>query len=84
MAATQKDIRTWFKEAVVKGGTHMIVVCDGFDYEDYPVCVMPGENVFEKMKEYDGKSMQRIMEIYDLRLPMKDQLAEKRAFHTAR
>ena len=82
MATTQADIKRWFKEAVKRGGTHMIVVCDSFDYEDYPVIVMPNEKLSEKMKEYNGQNMQHIMEVYDLKLPMEAQLAERRAIHT--
>jgi hypothetical protein len=50
MAATQEDIRRWLKEAKKEGATHVIVVCDSFDHEDYPVPVMPGENVREKAR----------------------------------
>ena len=44
MATTKQVIRRWLKEAKAKGATHMIVVCDTFDHEDYPVFVMPGDN----------------------------------------
>ena len=45
MAATRKDIKTWFVEGKEKGATHMIIVCDSFSYEDYPVFVMPKNSV---------------------------------------
>jgi hypothetical protein len=81
MGTSKADIKEWFEQALKEGGTHMIVVCDTYDGDDYPVIVLPKESVTEKMKEFDGKNMQRIMEVYDLRLPMEPQLDERRAMH---
>lgn len=78
---TQHDIQEWFEDGVEQGATHLIVVCDEFDYEDYPVYVMPGEKVHDKVSEYDAKSMQRVMEVYNLRMDMKRQLNEHRSFN---
>jgi|ERR1039458_6306432 hypothetical protein len=36
---TKEDLRRWFNEGVELKATHMIVVCDTFDHEDYPVYV---------------------------------------------
>jgi hypothetical protein len=80
MATTQKDIEGWLKEAKKEGATHVIIVCDTFDHEDYPVSVMPNEDVKEVMKQYDNKDMQRLMEVYSLRKPLKPQLQKFRAF----
>lgn len=66
MAATRQDIRGWFNRAKEEGATHMVVVCDTFDNEDYPVSVLADQDVRDVVKEYDGKSMQRVMEVYDL------------------
>lgn len=50
----------------------MIVVCDTYNHEDYPVYVMPGEDaqsdVRKMVEEYGKKSMQRVMEVYKLEL----------------
>ncbi len=59
----------------------MIVVCDTFDHEDYPVYVKPGEDVRKKYAEYDGPNMQRVMEVYALHLDLESQLNEHRAKH---
>ncbi len=58
---TREDIDRWIENAP-KGATHMIVVCDTFDYEDYPVYVMPGEEVKEKEQHFNMANMQRVME----------------------
>jgi hypothetical protein len=71
----------WFDRGVEIGATHMIIVCDTFEWEDYPAYVMANENVFEVKKEYDGKNMQKIMEVYKLDLSKEMQLSEYRAFH---
>lgn len=82
MATSQADIHEWLKEAKQKGCSHMIVVCDTFDHEDYPVFVMPNESVKDKLETYKPASnMQRVMEVYSLSLPIEPQLAEHRAYH---
>lgn len=78
MAATKEDIIHWFKHGKDDGATHMIVVCDTFNYNDFPRYVFPGEDVHEKAKPGE---MERIMEVYSLTLDMDYQLAEPRAFH---
>lgn len=39
MATTQAMIGSWFDQGVNQGATHMIVVVDTFDHDDYPVFV---------------------------------------------
>lgn len=82
MATTQSDIRQWLRAAKAKGATHMLVVCDAFDWCDYPVNVMPGEDPATKAKEYAiGKNAQKVVECYALHLDIEAQLAERRAHH---
>lgn len=85
MAANKGDLERWFDAGVEQGAHHMIVVVDGFDHEDYPSYVSGDENAADVAKEkygYPGeKNMQRVMEVYDLRLSKEDQMAERRAFH---
>jgi hypothetical protein len=81
MAASMSDIRGWFEEGVREGATHMIVVCDTFDHDDYPVFVKPGENIHEKENIYNGREMQRVMEVYNLSMDMGAQLNQRRAFN---
>lgn len=82
MAATRQDIESWFDRGVAEGATHMIVVCDTYDHDDYPVFVKPGEDPRAKHKEYlDGlHPMQRAMEVYSLKQDKALQMAEHRAF----
>jgi hypothetical protein len=75
MRTSLEDIRRWFKTGVEEKATHMIIVCDTFHWEDYPVYVSDKEDVKEQMKEYNPEiNMQKIMEVYDLRKSMEEQL----------
>lgn len=80
MAATKQDISNWFDEGVKKGATHMLVVCDTYDWDDYPVYVMPGEDARTKAGEYNGTNMQSLMECYNLSKPKDIQLDHRRTF----
>ena len=82
MGTSKEDIRGWLEHGLAEGATHVIIVCDTFDHEDYPVFVMPGEDAHEKAQGFSpGYNMQRVMEVYSLSLPIEDQLNERRAFH---
>lgn len=76
---TRELIADWFDRGVSKGATHMLVVCDTFDHTDYPVYAMTDEAC---LKKFDAPGeMQRVMEVYDLRLDKAMQMAETRARH---
>lgn len=79
MTASRVDIIGWIAEGKELGATHVIVACDMFDYENYPIFVMPGESARDKAP--DGSNMQSVDEVYDLRMDTDKQLAEHRAFH---
>lgn len=81
MAASKSDIRTWLHRAKAMKATHMIVVCDCFDYEDYPVFVMTGEDARARAASFKEENMQRVMEVYDISMDLEAQLNEHRAFH---
>jgi hypothetical protein len=80
MAATKSDIKNWIERAD-KNATHMIVVCDTYDYDDYPVYVESHQNAREVADEFNKKSMQRVMEVYNLKMDIEPQLNEHRAFN---
>jgi hypothetical protein len=82
MAANRMDIERWLKKLYEDDSlTHMIVVCDDFDWEDYPVYVSKHEDVRKKKAEFAEKSMQRVMEVYSRNHTLEEQMAERRAFH---
>jgi len=77
---SRSDIERWLQRAKPKH-THMIVVCDSFSYEDYPVFVSNDKDVREVSQKYNEKNMQRIMEVYNLGMDIESQLNERRAFN---
>jgi len=81
MATSKQELRTWFDKGVASGYTHMIVVCDTFDHMDFPVYVLPSEDVKSVERAYAGQAMARIMEVYNLSMDREQQLAEVRAFN---
>lgn len=80
MATTKQDIRLWFDRGKSEAFEFMIVVCDTFDHDDYPV-YCHSNNFDEKYTQHNGKNMQEIMEVYDLSMEREGQLNEHRAFH---
>lgn len=77
---TKDDLRQWFDRGIADNQDFMIVVCDDFDYEDYPVYAK-AEDFQKAYKEHNGVNMQRVMEVYDLALSREAQMSERRAFH---
>lgn len=47
MTALLQDIKGWIARAQAGGATHMIVVCDTYDHDDFPVFVSADEDVRE-------------------------------------
>ena len=81
MATSRADIRRWLEEGKERGATHVLVVCDTYDYDDYPKYVMPGQDVREMASAKALGEMQRLMEVYNLALDFDVQLAERRSYN---
>lgn len=74
MAASKSEIEDWFNEGHLGGFTHLIVVCDTFDHEDYPIYASNDDECLARYDKYNGGNMQRVMEVYDLRENKSSQL----------
>jgi len=74
---TVAQIREWLDRAE-KVDTHMLVVCDTFDYTDYPVFV--SNNIDEVIEDYSD-NMSKVMEVYNLNMSIEDQLNSGIAFN---
>lgn len=77
MAATSEDISAWFDRGVEQKARHMLVVCDSFDHDDYPVFTTTDADCLRRYK--NPGEMQRVMEVYDLRADKAEQMNERRA-----
>ena len=81
MATSQEDIKRWLETAKEKGATHVVVVCDTFDWSNYPVYVMPGRDARAIADANNGPNMTMLMEVYNMAIPIAEQMAQRRAFN---
>lgn len=81
MAASKSQIREWVDRGVKTGATHVIIVYDRWDYEDFPVYVDKGQSVEERVSSYNGKNMCSVMEVYNLSMDIDTQMNEFRAWN---
>lgn len=81
MVTTKELLRSWFDKGIADKKKFMIVVCDTFDNEDYPIYVEDDKYFPESYERYNGKNMQRVMEVYDLSMDKELQINEHRAKH---
>ena len=75
---TREEISGWFDQAIALEHQFMVVVCDTFDHSDYPVFCKTEDDARATVKE--PGSMQRVMEVYDLRQDKSEQMNERRAW----
>lgn len=80
MSTTKDDIRRWLERGRANGARWLIVVCDTFSYEDYPVTVKADEPFWDVYAKNNGPNMTRVMEVYDLDMPWDAQLDQRRAY----
>ena len=73
MSISKSMIRTWLKREKAAEADYMFIVCDTFDYENYPVYVSK-EKFKENYDRYNGRNKQKIIEIYDLHKDIDEQL----------
>lgn len=80
MTTTQATTRSWLEEAQKSESSHLIVVYDAFDREDYPIPVPTVGEFYAQYDAVDGHNRQHIVEVYDLSGDIEAQLAERRAY----
>lgn len=80
MPATKQDISQWFGRAVELDSTHMLVVCDTYEWEDYPVYVSSDEDINAAISQY-SENLQKVMEMYNCNLPRQPQLDKPRTWN---
>lgn len=76
MTANYSEIKNWVYTAKDKGCTHLIIGCDTFDYDNYPIYVMPEDDIIKKIKATD-----KVDEVYNMSQPLEKQLKEPRSYH---
>lgn len=81
MGTSVATLSRWFDDGVTEGATHMVVVCDTYDWTDYPVYVTVDQDVRKVAAENSGPNMTKLMEVYNLSMSKEDQMAQFRAFN---
>ena len=64
MSPEQENLKRWLKEGIKINATHIIDVCDTFDYTHYPVYVMEDEDLEVIKRKYDTLRLQKIGNTY--------------------
>lgn len=78
MATTINELKDWFVEGKNKGATHMIVACDTWDWIDFPIYVMPEQDVKNLYQTQVKRSDMKVMEVYNLNKDIDIQLSQHR------
>ena len=75
MAVSKEEFNRWVENGREKGATHMISVCDTFDWDDYPVYVLPTDDldvVKSRFNNVNIKNLGEILNILKLILQLKN------------
>jgi hypothetical protein len=80
MTTTRAQIGGWFDDAP-EGATHMIIVCDTFDYSDYPAYFVSADDARTELDAIRQDNFRRAMEVYDLRKSKAEQIAADRVWN---
>jgi len=61
------DVARWTTEGKRIGATHLIVLCDEFDFDVYPKYVMNNEKLADKLQQWcTNDNMQSLKEVITL------------------
>jgi hypothetical protein len=66
MVTTQAEVNTWIEEGKSLNMKYIVVVCDCFDYSDFPVYCKTYERKQQTIKYYNSLDLHRIMEVITL------------------
>jgi thiaminase len=80
--ASREDIKRYLEKGKKNGAKYMLMVCDTFSFEDYPVYVKENEKLVDIINKYDDKNMQEIQEIYNLEMDIDIKLNKDRVWNT--
>ena len=78
MATSRKEIEQWFDEGQDDGDLYMLIICDTYDWSDYPVYCATKEDAERRIA--NPGEMQKVMEVYNLVNDKYIQLDQPRAW----
>lgn len=65
MTATSKDRARWIEDGKKQKAEYLIIACDTFDFDNYPVYCSQA-NLEKEKRRISGSSMQKIDEVIEL------------------
>lgn len=81
MAASYETLANWFDRGIEQEATHMIIVVDEFDYNDYAMYhTGTAEEIKRKVEIINQQNMQRVMGVYNLAKDKKEQFDQHRCW----
>ena len=76
------DIQRWLNRLDGDDSySHMLVICDTYNYDHYPKFVKKDEDVLNVIEDYQNKEMQRVMEVYNLSMDIPTQIYADRTWN---
>lgn len=72
MSTSVDTLRQWFDDGLAAGAKYMVIVCDTFDWSDFPLFYTT-EDAAQRRVSSPGP-MEKIMEVYDLTADRESQL----------
>jgi hypothetical protein len=80
--ASRQNITRWLNYPIDKNEySHMLVICDKFDYEYYPVYIKKTDDIKQKTTYYNNSPMQEVIEIYNYSMDLEEQLNQNRVWN---
>lgn len=79
-AYSYEDIKNLLLKGDKNKYSHLVIVCDTWDYEDYPIFVNYDKDIYDVINEH-SKNMEKVMGVYNYNLDLESQLDETRAYH---
>ena len=76
----RQQIKEWAEQGIAGKNKYMVILCDTFDWTDYPHFCSTLADV--KRKYANPGSMQKVMESYDLQKDLDKQLGQHRTHVT--
>ena len=80
MAANYIEVRDMVTRGDNGINKYCIIACDEFSFEDYPVYAVGYEDAIVKIGEINSSNMQRVMEVYNYKQDIEEQLRESRTW----
>lgn len=73
------ELEEWIAGAIARGDTHMLVLYDFEDFDEFASYVHPGDTVEQASERLLTNPYYKILAAFDLRCDIERQLAEYRA-----